>query len=67
MTDEQKEWIDNASYLELLRKWRFVPSSDGYFTPELTLYYEKVMSQRKAEIGPGAAVAASKVIGWEAP
>lgn len=67
MTEEQRRWINNASYLELLRKWRFELSESGYFTGELTLHYENVMDRRKKEIGPGAAVAASKSIGWEAP
>ena len=37
MTDEQKRWIDNASYEELLRKWRFTPSGDPIFTVELRI------------------------------
>lgn len=29
MTSEQKQWIDNATYLQLLRRWRFIPVRVG--------------------------------------
>lgn len=29
--EELKNWIDNATYQELLRKWRFSPSGDPFF------------------------------------
>jgi len=64
MTDEQKKWIDNASYTALLRRWRFAPSEDGIFQGETGQYYCKVIAKRKAEVGQAAHVKASKSIGW---
>ena len=61
--EQMKNWIDNASYQQLLSKWRFSPSGDPFFEGEIGEYYSKVMAERKAA-DPGAAVAASKAIGW---
>lgn len=67
MTDEQKRWIDNASYEELLRKWRFTPSGDPMFTDEPTYsHFTTMMRKRRDELGPEGAAAASKAVGWAA-
>ena len=61
-----KAWIDNASYMELLRRWRNAPAgTDPYFQGEAGKYYAAVMAQRRDEVGPEAAVHASKAIGWD--
>ena len=60
-----KEEIDNASYEELLEKWRFAPSGDPAFQGEAGEYYAKVMFEKKELLLPGQAVAASKSVGWE--
>lgn len=65
MTAEQKEWIDNASYEELLRKWRFAPAGDPFFRGEAGKYYTKKLAEKKQEVGQEAHVAASKSIGWD--
>ena len=66
MTDEQKQWIDNASYEDLLEKWRNSPAGDPMFNDEPTFsHYTATMRQRRAEIGAGGAVAASKAVGWK--
>lgn len=65
MTPEQKEWIDNASYIELLRRWRFSDTGDVIFQEEAGEYYKAVMNKRREEVGPSAHVAASKSIGWD--
>lgn len=65
MTDEQKKWIDNASYSELLRRWRFAPVGDQMFQGDTGDYYDKVMQKKKADIGSQLAVQISKDIGWE--
>jgi hypothetical protein len=65
MTAEQKAWIDEASYYDLLRWWRNAPVGDPMFTGETGKYYGEVMAQRKATLGPQAHTAASKSIGWE--
>jgi len=61
---KMKDWIDTASYEELLTRWRFAPSGSPWFQGEVGKYYEEVMSKRKAEVGEAAAVQASKNIGW---
>lgn len=64
MTEDQKKWIDNASFEDLLRKWRFAPAGDPFFQGECGDYYSKVMAEKKAEAGHDASVQASKNIGW---
>lgn len=64
MTQEQKDWIDNASYEQLLSKWRYAPVGDPMFQEETGDYYADVMKKKKEEIGHEAHVAASKRIGW---
>jgi hypothetical protein len=64
VTPEQKKWIDEASYEQLLSHWRFAPVGDKLFVGECGEYYQKVMSQKRKEADH---VAASKGIGWERP
>jgi len=64
MTLEQKAWIDNASMVELLRRWRFAKAGeDSIFHGAAGMYYTKVLSERR-EADPGLYVAVSKEIGW---
>lgn len=61
-----KEWIDNATYEELLRRWRFTTSSENsIFQGELGTYYGKVMQEKKNALPAGESVAVSKKIGWD--
>ncbi|KKM61249.1 hypothetical protein LCGC14_1533690 [marine sediment metagenome] len=64
MSETEKDWIDNATYQELLRRWRNSPAGDSIFQGEAGKYYSKVMAEKRNAVGPGAAVAASKAIGW---
>ena len=61
------DWIDAASYEQLLRKWRFTPSGDPLFEGEVGEYYQKAMEKAREAVGPAEAVAASKRIGWDKP
>ncbi len=63
MTDAQKEWIDNATYQDLLRHNRFAPVGDPMFMGDTGDYYGKVMAEKKAAEPSPAAV--SKAIGWD--
>ena len=67
MTDAQKSWIDNASYVDLLRKWRFGGVGNPIFQGECGKYYVEVMERKRAEVGNAAHVRASKLIGWDTP
>lgn len=62
---ERKKWIDNASYEELLRRWRFAPTGSPWFQGEIGRYYEQVMMKKKAEVGDEQHAAISKKIGWK--
>jgi hypothetical protein len=62
---EMRAWIDNASYEDLLRKWRFAPSGDPFFAGAMGDYYQKRMADKRAEVGDAAHTSASKRIGWE--
>lgn len=64
MTSEQKQWIDAASYEQLLRRWRMAPAGDLMFQGDTGDYYAQVIAKKRAEAGVAAHVAASKAIGW---
>ena len=66
MTLEQmKNWIDNASYESLLRKWRFAPTGDPFFQGNIGDYYSYVMAKKRSDVGNEEHVRSSKYIGWE--
>lgn len=62
MNEQTKRWIDNASYQDLLSKWRFASLDDPIFQVETVDYYVKVMSEKKKSADH---VQTSKNIGWE--
>ncbi len=64
MTIEQmKEWIDNASYGQLLARWRFAPAGSPWFQGELGDYYAQAMDKSRRETDNGECVRASKALG----
>ena len=65
---EYKEWIDNASYEEMLYRWRFAPSdsSSPWFQGDVGEYYAQIMF-RKRDADKWGAVMASKRVGWRKP
>jgi len=65
MTKEQKDWIDSASYKQLLYRWRFAPVGDPMFQGDTGDYYSKIMGEKREEVGNAEHVRASKTIGWE--
>ena len=65
MSPKQKEWIDNATYTQLLERWRCAPIGDTIFQGEAGQYYSETMRRKRNEAGEKAHVAASKLIGWE--
>lgn len=65
MTPEQKKWVDNASYEELLHKWRFTDLSEEYFQGELGGYFARVMATRRDAMTVREKVGASKRVGWD--
>ena len=63
MNAEQKRWIDNANYEQLLKRWRFA-DNDDIFYGDAGDYYKNVMSDMRDKVGHTEAVACSKRIGW---
>ena len=63
LTPERKKYIDSLSYEGLLSRWRFAPIGDLMFQGETGEYWGKRMGEMRSR-DEGAAVAASKVIGW---
>lgn len=61
MNEKTKSWIDNATYEELLYRWRFAAIGDPLFQGETGDYYAKVMAEKKQTANH---VQASKNIGW---
>ena len=64
MSPKQKEWIDNATYIQLLERWRYSPTGDLMFEGDTSQYYSETMRRKRNEVGEEAHVAASKLIGW---
>lgn len=60
----EKEWIDNASYEELLKRWRFSSVGDTIFQGEIGKYYSKIMSEKKNNLSHEEQVRISKNIDW---
>ena len=58
-----RAWIDNASYEQLLFKWRNAPAGDPWFQGAVGDYYARVMKERR-NADPAEHVRASKSIGW---
>lgn len=46
MNDQTKSWIDNASYEELLSRWRYGKLGDPMFMDVTGAYYSKVMFEK---------------------
>ena len=63
LTRELKGQIDELSYGELLRRWRFAPVGDAMFQGESGEYWRKRMSKLRRE-NPAEHVRASKALGW---
>lgn len=64
MTPEDKKWIDEATYEQMLERWRHAPAGDPIFTGEAGVYFQVVMRGKKDALSFGQRVAASKAVGW---
>ncbi len=56
-------WINNASYEQLLSKWRYASAGSPFFQGDVGQHYKKVMAERKQQVGHAEHVRASKNIG----
>lgn len=64
MKPEDKEWIDNASLEQLVRRWRFALAGDPMFEGETGDYFTQVLIAKKHK-SPEAFTAASVQVGWD--
>lgn len=64
MTPAQKQWIDEASYEDMLRRWRMSPIGDEIFQGAAGDYFAEVMAEKRKKAGDAEHTAASKRIGW---
>jgi hypothetical protein len=58
--DELLKEIDNMSYMDLLRKWRFAQAGDPMFRGFVGEYFRQQMEEKK----PDNHSSISKEIGW---
>lgn len=65
MTNEQVEWLSNASYEDMLRRNRFAPIGDTMFLGVAGQFFAKQMSSKKNSLTMGEIIAVSKHVGWE--
>lgn len=63
-SEEMKQWINGASYRELLQKWRFASAGDPFFVGEIGDYYTKKMAEKHDKVGDTEHTRISKSIGW---
>ena len=62
MNQDHKIWIDKASYIELLTRWRFAKSGDPILQGESGEYFQKIMNEKRQLTDH---VRASKIVGWD--
>lgn len=62
--EDFKDWIDNATYSQLLYRWRFASFEDKIFSGEIGDYYSKIMKEKKKQLANDELVSASKEVGW---
>jgi len=60
--ESQKRWIDQASYRQLLERWRYASVGDPMFQGDSGDYYAKVMAEQKCLVGQEEHVSISKSI-----
>lgn len=65
MTEFEKQWIDNASYHELLAKVRFEPVGSPWLTGDTGVYLFKRWQEMKKVVGNDYHTRVSKELGWK--
>lgn len=64
MTEQQKFWIDNASFEQLLAKVRFEPVNSQWFSNDTGIYLMERYYKAKSQTSPTEVVRISKKLGW---
>lgn len=60
-----KKWIDNATYNELLYRWRFGKTGDPIFQGDIGEYFSKIMREKRSLLNDAEQVQSSKRVGWD--
>lgn len=60
-----KEWLKNASYESLLRRWRFAPLDDPAFVGETGELFSERLNEERSKLTHDERVAVSKKVGWK--
>lgn len=63
--EEMVAWIDNASYAQLLEKWRFAPDGDALLRGEVGQHFYNVMAQKADQLPDEEIAKISKSVGWD--
>ena len=64
MKEEHKQFIENADYKTLLKRWRFGGLDDEIFLGNTGKAFSDALNARKSEMMAIEAVQISKDIGW---
>jgi len=64
MTEETKKLIDEMSFEEMFRKWRFTPTGDFLFRDEIGKYFVKVFNEKRELLTDEEYTTISKRLGW---
>jgi hypothetical protein len=64
LTAKNRAYIDALDYQALLRRWRFATAGDHWFQDKTGQYWKERMTELRSQ-DAGAAIRASKDIGWE--
>lgn len=63
--NERKQWIDNATYEELLKLWRHEPMGSPWFTLDIGDYFADKMFSKKDNLPVEQQVEISKRVCWD--
>ena len=61
---EMRQWIDQASYVQLLKRWRFASTISPWTEGNLGQYFKEELFKKKDALSPEEQIAASKAVGW---
>lgn len=64
MPENIYEWLEQASYEDILRRWRFAKVGDPTFFGQNGGDYIRAMDKKRAALPPGEAARISKKVGW---
>lgn len=59
-----KRQIDEMTYEEMLKRWRFAPMGDPMFQGNIGKYFAKVLAEKRDQMPEKDKIAISKKIGW---